>query len=308
MFFQAIVLSLVFWLPFQSPQERFRQRFESAEAQRRAGNVDKAESEYFSILADGYHNLGRVYAAQGNHRAALTAFEAALAHRPHFREASVDLSIALFNAGRFKEALVRLDEAVALHPDNAALYHMRGKSHFMLNEFEKATTDLQKAARLTPQDYDVAYTLALAYLKRNQKPAALEIFNKMIVQLGNRPQLRILIGRAYRQTGFFDEAIDEFRKAVVLDAKFPRVHYYLGLTYLLKDGAARISDAEAEFKLEVAANPDEFFANYYLGIVSTIQRKWDAAIQLLSKAAPATAKQSRPLFLFGPGLPGTAKT
>lgn len=307
MFLHAVFLALLVWLPFQSPQERFRQRFESAEAQRLAGNVDKAEGEYVSLLADGYHNLGRVYAAQGNHRAAVKALEAALTHRPDFPEALVDLSIALFNTGNFKEALVRLDAAVALHPENAAFRHMRGKCHFMLNEFEKAISDLQTAARLTPQDYDVGYTLALAYLKLGKKPAALEIFNRLIVQLGNRPQLRIVIGRAYRQTGFLDEAIDEFKKAVAIDPKFPRAHYYLGLTYLLKDGAARISDAEIEFKLEVAANPDEFFANYYLGVVSTIQRKWDTAIELLSRATRLQPNNPDPYFYLGQAYQGVLK-
>ena len=307
MFLRAVFLALLVWLPFQSPQERFRQRFESAEAQRRAGNVDKAEGEYVSLLADGYHNLGRVHAAQGNHRAAAEALEAALKNRPDFPEALVDLSIALFNTSKFKEALARLDPAVAQHPENAAFHHMRGKCHFMLNEFDKAVADLQTAARLTPQDYDVSYTLALAYLKLNKKPAALEIFNRMIAQLGNRPQLRIVIGRAYRQTGFLEDAIDEFKKAIAIDPKFPRAHYYLGLTYLLKDGAARISDAEAEFKLEVAANPEEFFANYYLGVVSTIQRKWDIAIELLTRATRLQPNNPDPYFYLGQAYQGVQK-
>lgn len=307
MYLRVVLPVLLFWIPFQSQQEQFRQRFETAEAQRLAGHIDKAESEYVSILADGYHKLGRTYSAQGNHRAAVTALEAAVTYRPNFTEALVDLSIALFNSGQFKQALVRADSAVAFNPENAAAYHMRGKCYFMLNEFDKAAADLQKALELTPRDYDVAYTLALAHLKRGQRPAALEIFDRMITQLGNRPQLRILIGRAYRQTGFLPEAIDEFKKAVALDPKFPRVHYYLGLTYLLKDGATRIADAEAEFRLEVAAHPDEFFGNYYLGIVSTIERKWDAAVEFLAKAARLQPNNPDPYFYLGQAYQGLLK-
>jgi len=80
--------------------------------------------------------------------------------------------------------------------------------------------------------------------------------------------VRVVFGRAYRETGYLTEAIEEFKKAVALDVHFARAHYYLGLTYLLKDGASRLSDAEQEFKIELASNPDEFFANYYLGIVT----------------------------------------
>ena len=300
-----VVLSLVlFWIPFQSPQEQFRQRFENAEAQRVAGKLDKAESEYDSIIADGYHKLGRTYSAQGNHSAAASALTSAITHRPNFPDALVDLSIALFNSGQFKEALVRADKAVTSNPKNPAAYHMRGKCYFMLNEFDKSASDLQTALQLKPKDYDVAYTLTLAQLKRGQMQAAKTIFDRMIAELGERPQLHILIGRAYRQTGFLQQAIDEFKKAVALDPGFPRVHYYLGLSYLFKDGASRISDAEAEFKLEVAAHPDEFFGNYYLGIVSTIERKWDVAIEVLLKAARLQPNNPDPYFYLGQSYQG----
>src|SRR4030095_9005776 len=110
-----------------------------------------------------------------------------------------------------------------------------------------------------------------------------------------------------RQTVFLDQASDEFKKAAALDPKYPRVHYYLGLTYLLKDGASRIGDAEAEFKLEVAAHPDEFFGNYYLGLVSTIERKWDTAVESLSKAVRLQPNNPDPYFYLGQAYQGLLK-
>ena len=308
MYPRVFLLALLFALPFQSSPEQFRQRFEAAEAQRRAGNIESAEKEYVSILADGYHKLGRTYSAQGDHGAAVVAFESAIANKQNFPDALVDLAIALFNTGQFKRAIGQLDNALALNFESTAAYHMRGKCYFMLNEFEKAATDLQRALQLAPRDYDVAYTLALAYLKQGKTARTVEIFDRMVADLGNRPQLRILIGRAYRQTGFLPEAIDEFKKAIALDPRFPRVHYYLGLTYLLKDGAARLNDAEAEFKLEVAAHPEEFFGNYYLGLVSTIGRKWEVAIASSTESLSPSTEQSGSVFLSRTGLPGFAQT
>ena len=78
-----VVLLVLLWVPFQSPQEQFRQRFEAAEAQRVAGNIDKAENEYVAILADAYQKLGRTYSAQGDHRAAVTVLEEAVRRRPN---------------------------------------------------------------------------------------------------------------------------------------------------------------------------------------------------------------------------------
>jgi len=95
------------------------------------------------------------------------------------------------------------------------------------------------------------------------------------------------------------EAIEEFKKAVAQDPKFPRAHYYLGLTYLLKDGATRLGDAKDEFKLELVEHPDQFFANYYLGIVYLIERKWDVAISLLEKASQIEPQNPDPYFHLG---------
>jgi tetratricopeptide (TPR) repeat protein len=158
----------------------------------------------------------------------------------------------------------------------------------MLGEFSQSVAELEAALRLAPKDYDIAYTLGLAHLKQKELASAREIYSAMLAQLGDRPQLRIIFGRAYRETGFLPEAVEEFKRAVALDPHFPRAHYYLGLTYLLKDGAARLDDAAEEFKIELASNPEEFFANYYLGIIYVIQRKWEPSIALLEKASRRT--------------------
>src|SRR6185295_6290806 len=190
---------------------------------------------------------------------------------------------------------------------SAAAHQMLGKTYFMMGQFEKAVTELKTALALAPNNPDVTYTLGLAYLKQRQIAPAKQVFDQMIDRLGNRPQLRVLLGRAYRETGFLTEAIDEFKKGIALDPQFPRVHYYLGLTYLLKDGVGRIGDAAAEFRIELAAHPDEFFANYYLGIASTFERKWDVAISYLLKATQIQPDNPDPYFFLGQSYQGTAQ-
>src|SRR6266516_4285178 len=169
----------------------------------------------------------------------------------------------------------------------------------MLGEFPRSVSEFETALKLAPNDYDVAYTLGLAFLKQHRFAPAKQIYDQMLEQLGDRPQLRIVFGRAYRETDFLPEAIEEFNRAVALDPKFPRAHYYLGLTYLLKDGAARLNDAAEEFKIELGRHPDEFFANYYLGIVYLIQKKLELATGLLENASKAQPDNPDPSFHLG---------
>jgi tetratricopeptide (TPR) repeat protein len=283
----------------QSSGDRVRQHYEAAEAARRAGNLTAAENEYRAALAESYARLGKIYAAEKSYQAAVTALTAATAYGADSEDVLLDLAIAYFNREQFEQALAPLGKVLARNPRSAAGHHMMGKTCFMLGKLGQAASELEAALRLAPDDNDVAYTLALVELKQTQSAAAKKLFEQMLRRLGERPELYILFGRAYRETGFVADAIDEFKKAIALDPRFPRVHYYLGLTYLLKDGTPRLGDAAAEFKIELAAHPEEFFANYYLGMMYLVERKWEPAIPLLEKAARLQPTNPDPYFNLG---------
>jgi tetratricopeptide (TPR) repeat protein len=278
------------------PQQTIRQHYETAEARHRAGDLAAAEAEYAAILAEGYAKLGKIYARGGRYAEAVAALEAASRLRPDSAEVLVDLAIACFDSEQYTHALDAAGRALALDPQSVGAHHMMGKAQFMLGHFDKAARHLEAALSLSPGDYDIAYTLGLAHLKQRELAPAKEIYDRMLARLGDRPQLRIIFGRAYRETGFLAVAVEEFRRAVALDPRFPRAHYYLGLTYLLKDGAERLDDAAAEFKVELASNPEEYFANYYLGVICNMQRKWTEAAALLEKAVRAGRENPDPYF------------
>lgn len=294
-FFPLLVLLVV----FQSPQDSIRRHYQTAEAHRVAGNLVAAEAEFEAILAEAYARLGKIYSARKQYKEAITVLESAAVHRPDSQEVLIDLAIAYFDAGQYQKALTPARKLLAINPASSGGRHMLGKTNFMLGEFAKAVTELEAALKLAPRDYDVAYTLGLSYLKQRQFAPAKQIYDRILKQFGDRPQLRIIFGRAYRETGFLPEAIEEFRRAVALDPRFPRAHYYLGLTYLLKDGSARIADAREEFKIELAANPDEFFANYYLGVIYVIERNWELAVGFLKKATQIQPNNPDPYFHLG---------
>src|SRR5215217_6063537 len=290
---------------FQS--DLLRKHYEAANAAHKAGNLDAAEAEFKVILGQAYETLGKIYSAQGKYDASVTAFESGNAMRRSSNAALIDLSIAEFHLGQFAKGIEPLQRVLATDTQNPVALHMLGKSYFMMGEFDKAARELQHTLKVSPGDYDAEYTLGLCYLKQKDLPRARQLYERMAARLGNRPALRVLIGRAYRETGFLAESIDEFKKAIALDSKFPRVHYYLGLTYLYKDGAARIPDAMEEFKIELAANPEEYFANFYLGILYIMERKWEPAISLLENAVRKQPNNPDPYFHLGQAYQGAGR-
>ena len=307
-FFPSVVSLILLAFLFQSsPPDSVQKHLQAGETQRRAGDLAGAEREYKTVLSEGYGKLGKIYAAEKKYQQAIGALESARLYGPDSEEVLIDLAIAYFDEDQYEKALECSGKALTVNAQSASAHQMRGKSYFMLGDFDKAAAELQTALKITPGDHDIAYTLGLAYLKQHQLAPAQQIYKRMLGQLGDRPQLHIVFGRAYRETGFLAEAIDEFKRAVAIDSKFPRAHYYLGLTYLLKDGASRLPDAEAEFKIELNSNPGEFFANYYLGIVYVIERKWEPAISLLQKAILLEPANSDPYFQLGQAYQATEK-
>ena len=172
-FLSLLLLPLV----FQSPQDRFKQHYEAAEAQARAGNLAAAETEYTAILAEGYRAVGRIYSAQQKHKQAIAAVEAAALYQPASDETLSDLAITYFEAGLFDKALQPLHKAIAVNPQSPSAHSLLGKTYFALREYDKAAAELRVALEFGANDFDTSFTLAIAYLQQRQFDAARRVFD-----------------------------------------------------------------------------------------------------------------------------------
>ncbi len=179
------LISFVFFLlVFQSPEDPIRKHYEAAEAARSAGNLEAAESEYTAILAEGYQRLGKVYSAQSDHLRAINVLESAQRYRPDSPDLLTDLAIEYFSAQQYEKALLPAAKALTIAPENAGAHQMLGKTYFMLGDLGKSIGELETAAKLAPDDIDVAYTLGIAYLRNRQPVEAKQRYQALIKVVG----------------------------------------------------------------------------------------------------------------------------
>src|SRR5207244_12867597 len=82
------------------------------------------------------------------------------------------------------------------------------------------------------------------------------------------------VGETYADQGIYASAIEEYRKALALDALQPRTRFLLGVA-LLRDG--KPADAVAELRAALNENPSDVATKYHLAL---------ALVQLQQKAAP----------------------
>ena len=275
------------------------QRYEAAQQLVRAGKLAEAETELKAILAAQYRRLMKTYGALQKREPALEAAQAATNYQSTDSDLLIEMAMVYLEAAQFDKALEPLLKAAQLQPNNADVHKTLGKTYFALADYEKSAKALEVAVKLAPKDFNSTYTLAITYLQQRQFTAARRVFDSMIAEFGEHPQIHIAIGRAFREAGRLPEAIEEFKRAIALNSQFPGAHYNLGLAYLWNEGGAAVANAEEEFKIELAANPNDFFSNYYLGITCIFQRKWEPAIDFLRTASRIQPNNPDPYFQLG---------
>src|ERR1700719_832832 len=264
-----------------------------------AGDLDRAEMEYHEVLTLGLQRMGNLAAAEVSDSAeAAHLFEEAVEARPENVEARVDLATVYFRQGRLDPAKTQASQAVKDDPRNARALHLLGNIEFALGSFAAAADDLRAAMGLQG-DFDTAYSLVLAYLSLQKVAETKLLFDEILNEMGSTPQLHVLLGRAYRETGHLDEAIREFKKAIEMDPRYPRVHYYLALAYLAQGERERIPTARALFEQELAIDPHEFFSTYFLGVVYLEDRDFPAAEDYLKRALRLQPDNPDPLLYLG---------
>ena len=293
-----VILSFLFSpLSLNSPQDStLAQRYEAAQELARAGKLAEAETELKAILAAEYRRLMKIYGALNSREPALEAAEAAANYQATDSDLLIEVAMAHLEAAQFDKALAPLLKAAQLQPNNPDVQRTLGKTYFALGDYEKSASALEVAVKLDPKDFNSGFTLAITYLQQRQFTAARRVFDSMIAEFGEQPQLHIAIGRAFREAGRLPEAIEEFKRAIALSPQFPGAHYNLGLAYLWNEGGSAVANAEAEFKSELVTNPNDFFSNYYLGITCIFQRKWEPAIEFLRTASRIQPNNPDPYF------------
>jgi tetratricopeptide (TPR) repeat protein len=283
----------------QQAPDLLERHYSAAQTFQLAGDLEHAETEYHEVLALALQRLGNLAAAEASDsEEAAHLLEEAVEVQHENVEARVDLATVYFRQGHLDKAITQASQAVKDDPRNARALHLRGNIEFALGKFEAAEEDL-RAAMGVQGDFDTAYSLGLAYLSLHKLAETKLLFDEILNDMGSTPQLHVLLGRAYRETGYLDETIREFKKAIEMDPRYPRVHFYLALAYLAQGEKERIPTARALFEQELGIEPNEFFSTYFLGVIYLEDRNFPAAEDYLKRALRLQPDNPDPLLYLG---------
>jgi tetratricopeptide (TPR) repeat protein len=133
-----------------------------------------------------------------------------------------------------------------------------------------------------PKDPEVLYVAAHAYSDLSTR-AAVALANTA----PDSDQAHLLNAEAFESQGKWDQAAQEYDKALAKNPDAPGIHFRIGRLLLSKPNppADVIEKARKEFQAELKIDPTNAGAEYVLGELARQDQNWDQAVEHFSRAS-----------------------
>lgn len=258
-----------------------RQVFDNAVAALSRGEFERAQAGFEQVLrAQPRHigalgNLGVVYSRRERFDKAAEVYRKALELAPNEPGLLLNLGLALLKQERYGEAREPLEKLVAAQPAHRQGRELAATARLYTGDAAGALAILEQ---LEPGP-GVSFLVSLANLKLGRRAEAAAAFEKLESGLG-REQAAFLRGRAYYESGLFDEAARELEPVA---EGSPDARRELGKVYV---SLRRAEEAEAAFRAVLAAKPGDGESSYFLGALLVERERVAEGAALLAKANP----------------------
>ncbi len=261
-----------------------QQQYDAAEHAQAAGDMSLAAQEYKKFLSDALDTLAKMNQEIGATGKSLELFDEAVALAPGNVQLLIDYAEAARVAGDLQKSKLLALEAANVNPHSAAAHLELGKILLLMNQSEQAKTELEAAVAID-SNYADGLALARAYLQLKNEKSSDQLFTEMLKAYGDHASIRLDFGLAYAESGYSEQAIGEFKKAIAENSKLSGAHYSLGAAYLQRMGEIDFPKAEKEFQDELKISPNDVLSYTQLGYIELSQHRYAEAEIALKRAS-----------------------
>ncbi|NLF95966.1 MAG: tetratricopeptide repeat protein [Candidatus Riflebacteria bacterium] len=168
-------------------------------------------------FADCWNDLGRLHGFAGNYDAAQRAFRKALEINPTFRDARINLAVALGESGQPGAALKELDRL-----DHKGLrgHYYAGCFHQLQGSFAEAYSEFQMATVIRAEYHDLSKRLEHLGVYFSKIEALVQMHRNYLARHPAFPDLHFKLAELYFQMAKEDEAVAELNEAIRLNPNY----------------------------------------------------------------------------------------
>jgi tetratricopeptide (TPR) repeat protein len=273
-----------------------------------------------------YDALGTYYNDRKEFPCAVSAFRESLKLKPNSSQIHYSLALALFAEGDGTNAILEFRKSLQLKPDQPEVRLMLGVALGQNNQMDEAIQEFQQVLKIDPQSVEAFDCLAKAYMSRNRYPTAIALLKQappdqslemdLVMAYSNNGDnehaLQLLAkmeqehpesalphsGRAniYTQQRRYEDAAKEFQEALRLNPKEEAAKVSVIRVLLLQ---AKFDVAFPYAQDYWQTHPNDFDANYLLGVINRELGKYTEAKTLLEAAVKLNAQNYLALYNLG---------
>jgi tetratricopeptide (TPR) repeat protein len=192
----------------------------------------------------------------------------------------MDLAMAYYKKGDVSHARSESERIHAAHPLDVPAAVLLGYTYIKLGRESQAAELLSPLESGHESNMDLEYVLAFAQIQTGKYAEGLQRIEK-VAAATHRADAWLIAGSTRLSQGQFHEARADIEAAIAMNPSLPGVQTMLGqILYALGEKDAAISALQTGLR----ADPRDFMANLYLGIIRLDQRDFESARPLLELA------------------------
>lgn len=204
--------------------------------------------------------LGDVYASAGNYTQADVYYARAVELDPACEQCYYRWWSALYDQERYQEAVAKIEEAIALNPENYNYLNRLGKTYYRLDDEENAKDAFRRGVPIAPATVYNAWGNTLYELARYD-----EAVIKYLQAVDLEPDISTYyanLGGAYQKMGEDELAAEAFAQAMALDPNQDSAYNKQGDLFYNEE---QYAEAAEQYRQAIAINPGKALYHANLG-------------------------------------------
>jgi tetratricopeptide (TPR) repeat protein len=182
---------------------------------------------------DTCYQLGLAYLDRGEYRRAEEMFGREIEINSQSVPAYLGWARAVVEQGRADQAIVRLEKALELEPDNHRILIFFGKTRIKLGQIPKGVNDLKQALEMVSDDPDQIIEIANIFFETGEIEEARKLYHR-ILKLKSDKYFDALnnLGNCYYRLERFERACSIYEQLIDKNPQYYPAYRNLGMTHI----------------------------------------------------------------------------
>jgi tetratricopeptide (TPR) repeat protein len=265
----------------QTSEAHIEQLFRAGQEAMKQGQFARAAEDFKKVLAvdptllEAEVNLGLAYQSLFEYDLAVRHLAKALRERPTLLGPTVIVGMDYLKLGSPEKAVPFLQRALKLDPSNREAHQALASCYQGQENFRSAAEEFRQIAELDSDKSEAWFKLGHEYLDLAARLAFRGAHLYRESAWGHR-----FLGDLLLQRSRWEDALQEYRKALSADPRHSGLHTSLGQAYL---HAGKLEEAETEFRLELQLDSQNELAWLGLANLQLAKGQATAALESLGK-------------------------